>query len=149
MASGVDPVRQSVEVPLDPRDAFELFTSGIAQWWPFETHRARGPVETVVLEGRHGGQLREVCSDGAVAIWGHVAVWEPPSRLVISWTMHLSPPTEVEVRFTPTPEGCRVDLEHRGFGVYGDEEGTARRVSYEGGWPTVLRRFAEAACGTS
>jgi uncharacterized protein YndB with AHSA1/START domain len=147
MAINIRPVRQSVEVPLDPPDAFELFTSGIGQWWPYRTHYSRGPVESLIFEPRLGGELKEVCSDGVIETYGRVLVWEPPARVVIRWMVAAdrNPPTEVDVRFTATDAGCRVDLEHRGFESYGMEPGQKARDSYNNGWPGVLGLFAARA----
>jgi uncharacterized protein YndB with AHSA1/START domain len=143
----IQPVRQSVEVALTPGEAFDLFTNRIAEWWPYKTLFSRGPVETLIFEGKRGGKLQEVCSDGVIATYGEVLVWEPPRRVVIKWMVspHLGPPTEVEVCFTPTEAGCRLDLEHRGFDGYGEELGRKQRDSYANGWPGVLRLFAEHA----
>lgn len=143
----IPPVRQSVDVPLEPADAFELFTTGISDWWPYKTHFTRGPVASLEFEGRLGGELKEVCTDGEVVPYGKVLVWEPPRRVVISWIVapELGPPTEVEVLFTPTESGCRLDLEHRGFEVYGETNGRRQRDSYTGGWPGVLKLFADQA----
>ena len=147
MATVVEPVRQSVEVELTPHDAFELFTTDIAEWWPYKTHFSRGPVETLIFEGRTGGELKEVCADGVVETYGRVLLWDPPRRVVIKWMVaaQRNPPTEVEVRFVPVRGGTRVELEHRGFEAYGEEGGPAARDSYAGGWPGVLRLFAERA----
>jgi len=147
----IEPVRQSVEVELPPSEAFDLFTTRISEWWPYKTHFSRGPVESLVFEGRLGGKLSEVCSDGAVVTYGEVVAWEPPHRVVIKWFVRpdLGPPTEVEVRFTPSVVGCRLDLEHRGFEGYGDEVGRRQRDSYSGGWSGVLRLFAEYASGAA
>ena len=49
MAAAIVPVRQSVEVPLPPDDAFDLFTAGIGEWWPYKTHFSRGPVESLIF----------------------------------------------------------------------------------------------------
>ena len=143
----IAPVRESVEVALAPAEAFELFTVRIAEWWPYKTHFSRGLVETLVFEGHAGGRLREVGADGVVVTYGEVVAWDPPNRVVIKWMVapELGPPTEVEVRFMPTARGCRLDLEHRGFEAYGDDEGRHQRDSYAGGWPGVLRLFAEHA----
>jgi len=143
----IQPVRQSVEVELSPSDAFELFTTGIAEWWPYNTHFSRGPVETLVFEPKLGGELKEVCSDGVIETYGRVLLWDPPRRVVIKWMVaaHRNPPTEVDVRFLPVAVGTRVELEHRGFEAYGDERGPKARDEYAGGWPGVLRIFAERA----
>lgn len=145
--TSIPPVRQSVEVPLEPAAAFELFTTGIARWWPIRTHFSRGPVETLIFDGREGGDLKEVCTDGVVVTYGRVLVWQPPSRVVISWFVspELGAPTEVEVRFTATEAGCRVDLEHRGFEAHGEARGRKERDSYAGGWPGVLALFGQRA----
>jgi uncharacterized protein YndB with AHSA1/START domain len=141
MAPVITPVRRSIEVPLPPAQAFDLFTAGIAEWWPYATHFSRGPVKALVFETRLGGKLNEVCTDGVVETYGEVLAWEPPRRVVIKWMVaqHRVAPTEVEVRFTATPQGCRLDLEHRGF-----DSGTARD-SYASGWPGVLELFARSA----
>ena len=147
MVLGIEPVRQSVEVELDPREAFELFTTGIAEWWPYKTHFSRGPVETLIFEPRLGGELKEVCSDGYIETYGRVLLWDPPRRLVINWMVAAdrNPPTEVDVRFIPTAVGTRVELEHRGFDAYGAERGPQARDSYANGWPGVLQKLAQAA----
>jgi hypothetical protein len=41
MATAIEPVRQAVEVELELGEAFELFTTGIAEWWPYKTHFSR------------------------------------------------------------------------------------------------------------
>lgn len=141
MAPVIAPVRRSIEVPLPPAQAFDLFTVGIADWWPYATHFSRGPVKTLVFEARMGGKLKEVCTDGVVETYGEVLAWEPPRRVLIKWMVaqHRVAPTEVEVRFTATREGCRLDLEHRGF------DSAATRDSYASGWPGVLELFARHA----
>jgi hypothetical protein len=104
-------------------------------------------VETVVLEGRVGGRLYERWHDGGEVDWGRVLAWEPPARLVLSWspTLERRPPTEVEVRFLAVePDHTRVELEHRGWERLGDLAAQARS-SYEGGWPGVLDAFAGTA----
>ena len=141
MATAIEPVRQSVEVPLSLDDAFDLFTSGIGEWWPYKTHFSRGPVESLIFETRLGGELKEVCTDGEIATYGEVVGWDPPRRVVIKWMVaqYGLPPSEVEVRFSPTAAGTRVELEHRGF------REQSSRDSYAGGWPDVLRLFVEHA----
>jgi len=141
MAMLIEPVRQSVEVPLPPEDAFDLFTSGISEWWPYKTHFSRGQVESLIFEGRLGGELKEVCADGVIATYGEVVGWDPPRRVVIKWMVapHRVPPSEVEVRFCATAAGTRVELEHRGF------VDQSYRDSYARGWPGVLRLYVEHA----
>lgn len=156
--SDLEPIRRSVTVRLEPTRAFDLFTAEIGSWWPldrfsravseFEGEGVK--VERVEFEPRAGGRVREHLSNGEVLPWAEILVWEPPSRVVLAWKPHPrpQPPTEVEVRFTSTDEGTRVDLEHRGWERLGaDVDIPAARRSYAQGWVGTLERFAQAAAG--
>jgi uncharacterized protein YndB with AHSA1/START domain len=154
--AAAEAVRKSITVEAPAERAFEVFTSGMGRWWPLDTHHigATEPNE-VVVEPRAGGRWFERAPDGSECDWGRVIAWEPPQRVVFGW--HLGPEwkydpdpafaTEVEVRFVP--EGAtrtRVELEHRGFEVHGDRADELRiPVSGEGGWGTLLERFAKEA----
>lgn len=150
------PIVRSITVRCDVERAFRVFTELIHTWWPLDTHaRAvydladRGlKAESCAIEPRQGGRVYEVLSDGGEADWGRVLVWEPPRRLVLDWRPNDRPPersTEVEVRFSPTDEGTRVELEHRGWERLGEEAAEARR-GYVEGWPVTFDRlFGEAA----
>lgn len=140
-------VRRSITVARSLEDAFRVFTDDIGRWWPVETHsigKDGRPAETAAIDGREGGRFYERTGSGTEH-WGTILVWEPPSRIVISWELKPErPPTEIEVRFTKEGDGTRVDLEHRGFERLGDQaEGVA--ASYGGGWTQVLGRYAELA----
>jgi uncharacterized protein YndB with AHSA1/START domain len=152
-AAAIDPVIKRVRVSLDIDATFRLFTEGMSQWWPLETHSIaadthEGRVEArdLVFEGREGGRIYEKMSDGSQGTWGRVLAWEPPRRVVFSWRPSLAdgPHTEVEVSFSPTEDGTEVALEHRGWERFG-EEGPGRRSEYDSGWPRVLERFRTAA----
>ena len=106
--------------------------------------------ETIYLYS--GRLLYEIDVDGSECELGKVAVWEPPSRLVLIW--QLTPEfaynpnliTEVEVLFTPEGDGTRVDLEHRDLERMGEKAETmAEAVGGPGGWPAILQLFAEEA----
>ena len=49
--------------------------------------------------------------------------------------------------FAPEGSGTRVDLEHRGWEVYG-EEAAEMRGEYVEGWEFVLSRYVEKANAT-
>jgi uncharacterized protein YndB with AHSA1/START domain len=143
-------IRRTVTVRRSQEAAFRLFTEELASWWPLESHsigsgREDVFAQTAIMEGREGGRLYERMSDGTEASWGAIVAWDPPHRLVISW--HVNPnraaPTEVEVRFSPAPEGTRVELEHRGWERLGAELEEARS-GYLEGWGVVLGRYEEA-----
>jgi uncharacterized protein YndB with AHSA1/START domain len=151
----IEPVVKTVEVELPSDEAFALFTTGMGEWWPLEshsiaadTHEGRVRAETVVFEGRAGGRIFEKMSDGTEGAWGVVLVWEPPRRVVFSWRPSLEPRpfTEVEVRFTALPEGTRVELEHRGWERLG-AAAADHRAGYLSGWVPVMERFRSRARG--
>jgi uncharacterized protein YndB with AHSA1/START domain len=144
------PVRKSIQIGVSPERAFEVFTSGIGRWWP-KTHKiGKADLDHPVIEPRNGGRWYEVDVDGSECEIGKVAVWEPPSRLILIW--QLTPEftydpdliTEVEVLFTPDGDGTRVDLEHRDLERMGDKAEAMREiVSGPGGWPALLQLFAD------
>ena len=146
------PVRTSVLVNAPQALAFDVFTAGIGRWWP-KTHKT-GPadLDRPIIEPREGGRWYELDVDGSKVEIGKVAVWSPPSRLVLIW--QLTPEftydpdlvTEVEVLFTPEGGGTRVELEHRHLEAMGEKaEAMRETVSGPGGWPRLLQLFAEEA----
>ena len=149
------PVRKSVTVKTDAGHAFQVFTEGFDTWWPREHHIGKAPMKKAIIEGREGGRLYTEQTDGTECDWGQILVWEPPVRLVIAWRISpqwqfepdLARTSEVEIRFTPQPDGStRVDLEHRHF----ERHGTgweAMRTAVEGamGWGELLKAFADRA----
>jgi uncharacterized protein YndB with AHSA1/START domain len=83
---------------------------------------------------------------------GHVLVWEPAQRFVCSWEISADwkPDaravfaSEVEVRFVPEGEGTtRVELEHRKFERMAAPGGEKMRNDVDGGWPAILKLFAD------
>lgn len=147
----IAPVHKTLTVPLSPEKAFQLFTAGIATWWPLATHSvAEGKAETVIMEPRAGGRFYERTSDGKEAPWGEVRVWDSPRRLVYSWHPGRSADTaqEVELRFSPMGSGTRVDLDHRGWEVLG-EKAAAARDSYDKGWNRVFNECYGKAAGAA
>ena len=143
------PLRKAVTIRRrTATEAFEVFTTGMARWWPLDRYsisleRAR----TCAIEPRVGGEIYEVSEDGERLVWGRVVVFEPPERLVVTWHPGREPQTaqEVEVRFSDTPEGALVELEHRGWAALGDDARKSR-PSYSKGWDCVLGEcFRDAA----
>ena len=148
MTGTIEPVQVAIEVRRGIEEAFRVFTTEIAAWWPVAGHSVEPDrVEAVVLEGRLGGRLYERWHDGGEVDWGRVVAWEPPQRLVLSWKPNpeRKAATEVEVRFVAVePDHTRVELEHRGWERLGDL-GPEARASYDGGWPGVLDSYAGTA----
>jgi len=150
-----DAVVVTVHVEATQQRAFDVFTKEFGTWWPMEHHIGDGTAVDAIIEPRVGGRWFERLSDGTECEWGSVREWDSPSRVVLAW--HLTPDftyepdpamaTEVEVRFVAEgPATTRVELEHRGFDVHG-EQGVAMRnaVSAPDGWGGIVRRYAAQA----
>jgi uncharacterized protein YndB with AHSA1/START domain len=147
VAGSIEPIRKSVTVARSVDDAFKLFTQGMAGWWPVEMYSiGEGRVKDVVFEPKEGGELYEVWDDGTRHHWATITTYEASTRFVLQWKPNPDRPasTEIEVSFVAEGTGTRVEVEHRGWERLG-EQGAEARASYDGGWPTTLGRFAEAA----
>jgi uncharacterized protein YndB with AHSA1/START domain len=146
----IEPIRVSVTVKAPIERAWEVFTTGMPDWWPVRTHSLaadEGAVpERLVIEPRAGGEIYE--QTGVVRRhWARIHTWEPPRLLGYTWAvMPGNPPTEVRVSFTAIDDGTRVEVTHGGWEAYAEREATMR-ASYggEGGWPAVLGAFAAYA----
>ena len=82
-----DAVSASVEVALDPMNAFAVFTEEINRWWrpgPINWYDASRAVGKRIEPGV-GGRWLEVYDDamGDVLEVGRITVWEPGVRLVL------------------------------------------------------------------
>lgn len=148
----IDPIHASVTVRRGPEDAFRIFTQDMGTWWPLHVHsiaqdefEGRVKAEAIVCEGREGGRIYEVMSDGAEGTWATIVAWDPPHRVVMAWkpTLTEGPSTEIEVTFVAEDGGTRVELSHRGWERLGDRA-EAARSQYGDGWTGVLSRYAAA-----
>ena len=144
------PVRKSIFVQAPPDRAFDVFANGIGKWWPKSHKIGSADLDQPVIEPRSGGRWYERDVDGSECEVGKVAVWDPPSRLVLIWQLNAEwkfdqdLETEVEVLFTPEASGTRVDLEHRNLERLGDTaEGMRQAIDSPGGWSGLLALFAE------
>jgi hypothetical protein len=146
-ATTVTSIQRSVSLKCSVEHAFAVFTERTAEWWPLRTHSiGEDEALDVRMEPHEGGHVYEVMRDGTEAYWATVRVWDPPSHLVLDWMVNpASPgPTRIDVRFTPEEAGCRVDLEHSGWEIYG-ERALEMRGSYGDGWAKVMSLFAAVA----
>jgi uncharacterized protein YndB with AHSA1/START domain len=154
--SVLGPIHRTVTVASPPERAFEVFTTGMATWWPLETHSIAVDQELgqratdLLVEPRVGGLVEEVLEDGSRRRWAEILVWEPPLRVAYAWKPNdlPTPPTRLQVRFIGRDDGTTVEIEHRGWdglGSYGER----LRPLYdaESGWTMVLARYQEAAAG--
>ena len=137
---------RTIEVRTDPATAFRAFTDEIGQWYRGGPHSWNDPERAtgIRFEPGVGGRLLEVYAEGEPYVMGRVTAWEPGVRLVFDWHSEflppVDPPTEVEVRFEPIPEGTRVVLEHRGLDRW--PEAIVRRFATRA-WAQFVRWFAE------
>jgi uncharacterized protein YndB with AHSA1/START domain len=149
------PVRKSITVKASPARAFEVFTQGVDTWWPRTHHIGKSPMKRVVIEGRVGGRCYSEQAGDAECDWGEVLVWDPPRRFVMAWKItaswqyepDLAKSSEVEVTFTPGPDGStRVDLVHGHLERHGaGGEGMRTGVDSPGGWSSLLEMFRTQA----
>ena len=143
----IEPIRLSFEVECPVEHAFEVWTAGIARWWPVDHTVSVEADLTVVLEGRAGGRIFERETNGAEHDWGEVTIWEPPSRLGYTWHLNRdrSDATEVEISFVAHGAAAtRVEIEHRGWERLGTG-GADWRDRNRGGWATLLPHYVAAA----
>jgi hypothetical protein len=149
------PVRKTIPVAAPQEIAFGVFTDGMTTWWPLDTHHVgRTAAVAAIVEPRAGGRWLERDVDGSEKRWGHVLVWEPPHRVVLSselgadWRPDPRIKTEIEVRFfSEGARSTRVELEHRKLEAYGAFAEELRAVfdAPDGGWARLLERYARAA----
>ena len=148
----IAPVRKSVVVDASPPQAFAVFTSGIDRWWPKSHGIGATPITQSVIEPFVGGRWYTQHEDGSDVVLGHVRVWEPAQRLVVSWEVssEWKPDprpaftSEVEVRFTADgTDATNVELLHHKFETMGAEDGASMRKDVDGGWPALLELYAQ------
>jgi uncharacterized protein YndB with AHSA1/START domain len=150
----IAPVLKTILVNATPQQAFEVFTAGLDRWWPKSHGIGKAPVTASFIEPFVGGRWYSTHEDGSNVTIGHVIVWQPPKRLIVSW--EVSPDwkpdprpaftSEVEVRFTPAgEERTRVEVEHRDFERLGEQGGEKMRRDVDGGWPGLLELYAAEA----
>jgi uncharacterized protein YndB with AHSA1/START domain len=153
----IPPITGVVTVGLPVEQAFGVFTSEFASWWPHQYHIGQADVAEVILEPHEGGRWYERGVDGSECDWGRVLVWAPPSRLVFTWQIsgawqfdpdpeHAS---EIEVQFSEDGPGqTRVEVEHRHFDRLVDGRSVHDAIRGGGGWALLLEGYAKTAANT-
>jgi uncharacterized protein YndB with AHSA1/START domain len=148
----IAPVRKTLVVQATPQKAFDVFTAGIDRWWPRSHSIGSAPLRESIIEPFVGGRWYAKCDDGSDVTVGHVRVWQPGQRFVVTWEIsaawkpdsRVAFASEVEVRFLDDSDGrTRVELEHRNFERMGATDGATMRNAVDGGWPTLLDLFAK------
>ena len=150
-------VKKVVSVQAAPEIAWRIFTQKMGAWWPLTTYKiGKANAVDAVLEPHVGGRWYERGDDGSTCDWGRVLLWEPPSRLVLTWDISAdwqpdpALNTEIEVRFIAEgKKATRVEFEHRRLDRYGARRDEMRRVyDTEGDWGKLLASFARLAEGS-
>jgi uncharacterized protein YndB with AHSA1/START domain len=139
-----------VEAPLER--AFQVFTQDFGRFKPPEHNLLGVEIAETVFEPRVGGRLYDRGVDGSECDWARVLVYEPPTRVVLSWDIspqwqletNPAKTSEWEVRFfAETSQRTRVELEHRHLERHGDGwQGMREGVGGDQGWPLYLNRYA-------
>lgn len=139
------PLRLSFEVACSTEHAFRVWTAQIGTWWPPD-HTVTGRDDVViVLEGGVGGRIFERTAEGVEHEWGHVTLWNPPTRLGYRWHLRADREnaTDVEVHFVARGTATRIEIEHRGWERLG-EAGDEWRERNRAGWDTLVPHFKES-----
>jgi uncharacterized protein YndB with AHSA1/START domain len=147
-------VRKSIDVNAAQEIAWKVFTGKMGAWWPLAYYKiGKANAIDAIIEPQVGGSWYERGDDGSTCQWGSVLVWEPPSRLVVSWDINAdwqydaALKTEIEVRFIAHGnDRTHVELEHRHLDRYGARRDEMRRIyDAEGDWGKLLAAFARVA----
>ena len=151
-------VRKVITVNAPQALAWQVFTEQMGSWWPLAVYKiGQANAVDAIIEPRVGGRWYERGEDGSSCDWGRVLVWEPTSRLVLSWDINADfqydpeLKTEIEVRFIVEGAGAtRVELEHRRLDRFGARRDEMRNVfDKTGDWGQLLMSFAQAAEGAA
>jgi uncharacterized protein YndB with AHSA1/START domain len=156
MADQMDPnsVRKTINVEAAQEVTWRVFTEKMGTWWPLAYYKiGKANATDAIVEPRVGGRWYEVGDDGSTCQWGTVLVWEPTSRLVLSWDINAdwqydpNLKTELEVRFNADGiDHTRVELEHRHLDRFGARRDEMREIfDTTGDWGKFLELFARAA----
>jgi uncharacterized protein YndB with AHSA1/START domain len=151
--AGATSIRHQVVVNVPIERAFSVFTKDFGKFKPLDHNLLNADIAETVFELHVGGHVYDRGVDGSECRFARVLVYEPPTRVVISWdisprwSIETDPAktSEVEVRFiAEAPDRTRVELEHRNIDRHGDGwESVREGVDNEDGWPLYLRRYAD------
>ena len=147
-------IRKTIHLNVPVKTAFRVLTEKMGSWWPASHHIGKTPFTEVIVEPRMGGRWMERDGNGVECDWGHVLVWEPPKRVVVSWQLQtdwkysedMARASEVSFEFIAEgPEATRMEFEHRHIERHGEGwENMRKGVDSPGGWTAVLGQFVEA-----
>ena len=131
-------VERSIVVNVPQARAFDVFVD-MTSWWPLATHTiGEAPARASIIEPHAGGRWYDIGRTGGETMIGEVLAYEPPQRLVLTWsishdwTYDPTLRTEIELRFIPeSATRTRVELVHRNLEAYGERAEEERKI-YDG-----------------
>jgi hypothetical protein len=140
------PIAYAYDLSCSAERAFDVYVNCIGEWWHPKYTANPETLKAVTIEPGVGGRVYATHNDLGEIDWGRVIVWEPPRRLVHTFTLAQSQnhPSEVSVSFVPNGDGCRVEFEHGGW----SEDNVSHRSKFSD-WPIILDRFVRLANGTA
>lgn len=138
-----DAIRYTLTVPLQPSEAFALFTERLAQWWPHEYTWGQGVLEDIGVESRPDGLCYERGPHGFRCDWGRVLIWQPPSRLTLAW--------QISPRREPEPNAARASTVELRFDAEADgherHSGIVISTATEKEWKDIAQRSRRSKAG--
>ena len=148
----IEPVSRTIHVKAPIAHAFDVFTMGLARWWPQGCGIGNRPIAKMMMEPKLDGRWLEIAEDGTETVVATIIAWDRPHRLVLLWQVNAkwqpdaTMKSEVEVSFTATGAGSTsVTLLHHRFETMGPDDGASMRKDVSGGWPGHMDRFAAEA----
>lgn len=151
----IEPLIKRFEVPCSQKNAFDVFLDQMDTWWPmgkFTVSAMAGqPAKAIRVEGRVGGRITEIGSDGAEVLWGTILELERHGRIAMEF--HIPRPGDV-VTTRPLlvlefealgPAQTRVTLTQSNFEALGDL-GAQVRGGYDFGLKMIFEVNFAAAC---
>lgn len=148
----------ALRVPAAPERAFAAFTEQIGEWWQpnglFQF--TEGRTGTLAFEPGPDRRLVETYPDGESFVVGHIRVWDPPRRLVVTWrhaNFSADQETELHVRFDDIDGAAgqtRVTVEHVGWDTIPAEHAARHgfplatfQLRFAQWWRTLLQAVAD------
>lgn len=145
------PVCKSIRVNAPQARAFDVFTLRMGTWWPPSHSLLKSPCKETRVEPRAGGRWYQIGEDGSECDNGKVLLWQPPSKVILSWQINSKfvfdekVESEIEVNFIAENAGVtRVELKHRIITV-DDAEALRKAVDAPNGWTAILENYARVA----
>ena len=137
--TSLDPIVHEYALPCSVDEAFDVYVRCIGEWWDPAYTASPSTFAGVTIEPRVGGRIYATFTDRDHDEWGTVNVWEPPHRLVHTFTLaqRADAPSEVNVRFSQSGSGSAMRFQHGGW-----EEANASYREKFSDWRLILDRYA-------